>query len=44
LVKLLKTFEGKNVDIQEWNKKKSSGVQLLAGDRTGEDRSSTASY
>jgi hypothetical protein len=33
-----------NVEIQDWRKKRTSTVHLFAGDRTGEDRSSTAAY
>jgi hypothetical protein len=33
-----------NSEVQEWDKKLTSTINLFAGDRTGEDRSSTAPY
>jgi hypothetical protein len=36
--------KSKNSEIQEWKRNLTSTVGLFAGDRTGEDRSSTSSY
>lgn len=33
-----------NSEVQEWEKKLTSSINLFAGDRTGEDRSSTSPY
>jgi hypothetical protein len=33
-----------NQEVQEWTRKKTNIVNLLAGDRTGEDRTATAAY
>jgi hypothetical protein len=40
----LKLIENKNSELQEWTRKLSSTANLFAGDRTGEDRSSTSAY
>jgi hypothetical protein len=40
----LKFIENKNSELQEWRRKLSSTANLFAGDRTGEDRSSTGAY
>jgi hypothetical protein len=33
-----------NYEVQEWDKGLTSSINLFAGDRTGEDRSSTTPY
>jgi hypothetical protein len=44
LNKFLANPKSQNLEIQELNKKNTGKVQLLTGDRAGEDRTATASY
>jgi hypothetical protein len=44
VAKGLNNNDSTNVEYQDWRKKRTSTVQLFAGDRTGEDKSSTSSY